>query len=397
MKNNFSVVPEVLTRNPVMARILAGSFIKKKKAAIIDRNLHPGISNIMSLLTFRITPLCNLRCVMCNQRGETGVLKGSYAVEESKKLVPIERYKELIDEVSPHKPLFYIWGGEPFMYPDIMEFCRYVVEKGNVLSVNTNGTFLKARAEQIVKDKWNALFVSLDGFEDVNDTIRGKGSYRRVIEGFEEINRQKKLQGSNLPFMGVVTTVSNLNYKYLDKLTEAAKDFGLAWHIINLGTYTNRGIIDKHTAFMKEHLDTDIHCLEGFANGYNEGIDGELFSEVLERVHAMENGYPIITVPAIRPGKIGTYYSTLEEPVRDQCSIPWFQGNIDYNGDVYFCSDYPDYVLGNIMKESSFYDIYNNEKAQKFRKVLKESKDGLMPGCVRCYQNMLFGKTIKGY
>jgi radical SAM protein with 4Fe4S-binding SPASM domain len=397
MKNNFSIVPEVLFRNPVMAKLLASSFARKRKAAIIDRNFNPGTSKVMSLLTFRITPLCNLRCVMCNQRGETGVLKGSYAAEEAKKLVPIERYKELIDEVAPKKPLFYVWGGEPFMYPDIMEFCRYTVQKGICLSVNTNGTYLKARAEEIVKDRWNALFVSLDGFEETNDKIRGKGSYRRVIEGFEEINRQKKLQGSNLPFMGIVTTISNQNYQDLARLAKAAKDFGLAWHIINLGTYTNRDIINRQTKFMKEKLDTDIHCLEGFANGYNQGIDGKLFAEVLKEVHAMKNGYPIITVPAVKPEKIGTYYSDLDQPIRDQCSIPWFQGNIDYNGDVYFCSDYPDYILGNLLKEESFYEIYNNQRARNFREALRSCENGLMPGCVRCYQNMLFGKKIAGY
>jgi len=397
MKHNFSVVPEVLLKDPDMAKLLVSGFGRKRKAALVDRRFHPETSKEMSLLTFRITPLCNLRCVMCNPRGETGVLKGDYAIQEAKKLVPIERYKRLIDEVSPHKPLFYVWGGEPFIYPDIMEFGKYVVEKGNLLSVNTNGTFLKARAEQIVRDRWHALFVSLDGFEDINDTIRGSGSYKKVVEGFAEINKQKKLQGSNRPYMGIVTTISRLNYRYLDKLAEAARDFGIAWHIINLGTYTNSSIIGQHKRFMKEKLDSDIHCLDGFANGYNEGIDGEFFAEVLKRVHSMKNGYPIITVPAIKPEKIDTYYTQLEQPVRDQCSIPWFQGNIDYNGDVYFCSDYPDYVLGNIMKEDSFYQIYNNERARRFRHVLKKSKKGLMPGCVRCYQNMLFGKKIIGY
>ena len=35
---------------------------------------------------------------------------------------------------------------------------------------------LEKYAEEIVRNKWHALFVSLDAFEDVNDSIRGKGS-----------------------------------------------------------------------------------------------------------------------------------------------------------------------------------------------------------------------------
>ena len=277
-----------------------------------------------------------------------------------------------------------------------MDLSEYIVKKKCVLSVNTNGTFLKKEAERIVRDKWNALFVSLDGFEDVNDEIRGKGSYQRVIEGFKEINRQKKLQKSNLPHMGIVTTVSNINYMHLDKLIEAVKDFDLSWHYINLGTYSNNEIVKKHTEYMTDKLDTDTYCLEAYNTGYNEGIDGELFSNILDKIHSMKPGYPIVTVPTIDPKKIGEYYSNLDIVVRDKCRVPWSQCNIDYNGDVHFCADYPDYILGNI-KNDNLYSIINNERAVKFRKTLKESDNGLFPGCVRCYQNMLFGHKVKGY
>lgn len=395
MKTNFSVVPRVVSRNPGMALNLAQSFLLKDKAALIDRNFGKGKTKELSLIYFRITPMCNLRCVMCGQRGDKGVLKGDYALEESKKLVSLERYKELVDEIAPKKPIFYMWGGEPFMYPDFMDLAEYITSKKLFLSVNTNGTFLAKNADRIVRNKWHAIFVSLDGFEDVNDRIRGKGSYRRVVEGFQAINEAKKKYNTHFPYMGIVSTVNNMNYEYLDQLALAAKDFGLAWHIVNLGTYSNDNIVARQTAFMKEHLDTDIKCLEAYNTGYNEGIDGEKFKDILKKVHAIDNGYPIITVPAINPDKIGDYYGNLEEVVRKECPVPWSQANIDYNGDVHFCADYPDYVLGNI-KDAKFFDIYNNERAQKFRNELKACPDGIFPGCVRCYQNMLFGKKVKG-
>jgi radical SAM protein with 4Fe4S-binding SPASM domain len=262
--------------------------------------------------------------------------------------------------------------------------------------VNTNGTYLAKNADRIVKNKWHGLFVSLDGFEEVNDRIRGKGSYRRVVEGFEAINEAKQKYGTNLPYMGIVTTVNRLNYQYLDQLAKAAADFQLSWHIINLGTYSNDEVIARHADFMKETLDTEISCLQAYNTGYNQGIDGEEFKQILKRVHATDNGYPIITVPVIDPDKIGEYYADLDVIVRDQCVVPWSQANIDYNGNVHFCADYPDYVLGNIM-EDKFFDIFNNERAQRFREALKSSPNGIFPGCVRCYQNMLCGHRRKGY
>jgi len=363
---------------------------------MIDRKLYRGFSKKLSLIYFRITPLCNLRCIMCGQRGDKGVLKGEYAKEEAKKIVPLETYKRLVDEIAPDRPIFYMWGGEPFLYPDFMDLSEYIVKKKCVLSVNTNGTFLKKEAERIVRDKWNALFVSLDGFEDINDEIRGKGSYKRVIEGFIEINRQKKLQKSNLPHMGIVTTVSNKNYMYLDELVKAVKDFDLSWHFINLGTYSNDDIVKEHTKFMKDNLDTDTYCLEAYNTGYNEGIDGNEFSKILKKIHSLKPGYPIITVPALKTDKIGEYYSNLDVIVREKCTVPWSQCNIDYNGNVHFCADYPEYILGNI-KDDKLLNILNNERSVKFRNTLKNTEHGLFPGCVRCYQNMLFGHKVKGY
>ncbi len=396
MKTNYSMVPKVLGQNPGLAYNMFRSLFKMYKSGKIDRKFFNGISNTKALFYFRITPLCNLQCKMCGQRGDKGVLKGSFAAAESKKIVPLERYKKLVDELKPSKPIFYMWGGEPFLYPDFMDLAKYIVDSGIVLSVNTNGTFLEKNAERIVRDGWDALFVSLDGFEEVNDEIRGKGSYQRVIKGFEAINREKRKQGKNLPYMGIVTTVSNMNYLYLDKLAEAAKDFDLGWHIINLGTYTNDNVVEQHKKEFKEKLDSESKCLQAYNTGYNAGIDGKKFSEILNRVHSIKNGYPIITVPAINPEKIGEYYSDPEEPVRTDCPVPWCQANIDYNGDVHFCADYPDYILGNIL-ENSFEEIYNNKRAQKFRTELKNSENGMFSGCLRCYQNMLFGKKRKGY
>lgn len=396
MNKNFSIVPKILFQHPFMSLQLAKIFVAKKKADIIDRKIFRGTSRQLNLIYFRITPLCNLKCVMCGQRGDKGVLQGEYARNEAKNIVSLERYKSLVDEIARNKPVLYMWGGEPFLYPDFMDLAEYIISKKCILSVNTNGTFLKKEAERIVKDKWHALFVSLDGFEDKNDVIRGKGSYKRVIEGFKEINKQKKLQNSKFPHMGIVTTVSNLNYMYLDKLVEAVKDFELDWHFINLGTYSNDEIVKEHTAFMKDKLDTDTYCLEAYNTGYNDNIDGKIFSEILDKIHALKPGYPIVTVPAINPKKIGDYYARPGTIVRDQCPVPWSQCNIDYNGNVHFCADYPEYVLGNIKNEKLF-DILNNERAIKFRKTLKHADNGLFPGCVRCYQNMLFGRKIKGY
>jgi radical SAM protein with 4Fe4S-binding SPASM domain len=255
---------------------------------------------------------------------------------------------------------------------------------------------MEQNAEQIVHDKWSTIFVSLDAFQETNDAMRGKGSYERVVKGFEAINREKQKQRSNYPIMAIVTTVTNQNYMDLERFEEATRAFNIDLHIYNLGTYTNDRIVAAQRKFMKEQLDTDIDCLESYNTGYNNDIDGKRLHSILSNLHAKDYGHPILTVPTLNPEKTHTYYAELETPVRDNCIVPWCQTNINYNGDVHFCADYPDYILGNI-KEKSFKEIYNGDRANRFRKAIHACEGGMFPGCLRCYQNMLFGKKIRGY
>jgi MoaA/NifB/PqqE/SkfB family radical SAM enzyme len=349
----------------------------------------------LALVYFKLTPACNLRCVMCGQYGDKGIMKDC-AAEETKKVLPLETWKRFVDEIAPQGPVTYIWGGEPFLYPDLFPLAKYMVDKGLFTSVNTNGTLVEQHAEQIVRDKWSGLFISLDAFRDVNDSLRGKNSYDRVIAGIKAINREKEKQNSKYPFLSIVTVVTNKNYMDLENLAEASREYNLNMHVLNLGTYTNDNIVAEQRRFMQEKLNTDIDCLESYNTGYNLGIDGQKLHNILESLQRKNYGHRILCVPTLNPEKTHTYYADLETPVRNHCVVPWCQANVDYNGNVHFCADYPDYILGNIT-EQSFKEICNGERANLFRKTIHSCEGGLFPGCLRCYQNMLFGKKIKGY
>jgi len=377
------------------AKMARGFYVMEKARLLPKHNYNYNHFKNLALVYLKPTAACNLRCVMCGQYGDKGIMKDC-AAEETKKSLPLDVWKKFIDEIAPQRPVTYVWGGEPFLYPDLIPLAKYMVEKGLYVSVNSNGTMIERYAEEIVRDKWSTIFVSLDAFRDVNDALRGKGSYDKVMAGFKAINKEKEKQKSKYPLLGLVTVVTNKNYMDLDNLCEASKEYGLGLHMINMGTYTNDTIVAEQRRFMKEKLDTDIDCLESYNTGYNEGIDGKVLHRILQNIHSRNYGHTIITVPVLNPEKTHTYYHELETPVRHHCIVPWCQTNINYNGDVHFCADYPDYILGNI-RDQSIKDILNSDRANKFRKTLHECEGGMFPGCLRCYQNMLFGKKIKGY
>src|SRR5512142_1349313 len=125
MRTNLSILPVVMRSTPRYIYPLARAFVRKLMAEKIDYKRASGTSKRLALVTFRITPLCNLACRMCGQRGVKGVLKGEYAREEAKKVVSVERYMRLADELSAVDPILYVWGGEPFLYPGFMDLAAY--------------------------------------------------------------------------------------------------------------------------------------------------------------------------------------------------------------------------------------------------------------------------------
>ena len=163
MKTNLSIIPVVMRSTPRYVWPLAKGFIEKTLAEQIEYRFGSGHSNRLALITFRITPLCNLACKMCGQSGITGTMKGERARQEAKRIVPMERYMRLVDEVSRVNPVLYVWGGEPFLYPNFMDLAAYMAKKCIAFTVNTNGTYLAENAERIVRTQWAGVYVSLDG------------------------------------------------------------------------------------------------------------------------------------------------------------------------------------------------------------------------------------------
>ena len=153
MKRNIAVVPFLFSKRKKLSAKTSYVFFKVMKARLLPKRDY-GCNHFKNLAVFycKLTPACNLRCVMCGQYGDKGVMKDC-AAEETKKILPLETWKKVIDEIAPQRPVTYIWGGEPFLYPDLFPLARYMVEKGLYVSVNTNGTLMERHAEEIVRDK----------------------------------------------------------------------------------------------------------------------------------------------------------------------------------------------------------------------------------------------------
>lgn len=163
-------------------------------------------------VTWEVTLQCNLRCVHClSDAGLT--LDNELNAREC---------RELVDQFTAIKVFqVNIGGGEPFIrndFPDLLAYCH---EKGLVTCVSTNGMLIDdGLAGRLSKMDMLYLQVSLDGATaEVNDRIRGEGTFEKALRGIECLARHK------VPF-SINTVLTRLNFPQLESLRAMAGEFG---------------------------------------------------------------------------------------------------------------------------------------------------------------------------
>ena len=108
-------------------------------------------------------------------------------------------------------------GGEPTMRPDIIQvFCEEMPRR---VCVVTNGTYPLNRFEDLY-----FYWISLDGTEEVHDSIRGEGSYAKTKQNIFEYTKGPDRHGKPAwKDIWITMTINSLNYSTIEDLVEEWK------------------------------------------------------------------------------------------------------------------------------------------------------------------------------
>lgn len=300
-----------------------------------------------------------------------------------KEMLPIGRLKEIVDEVASFKPEIYVWGGEPFLYPDIVEFITYVKQKKIPLLLGTNGVLLQKYAREMVTLRVDSINISIDGPGEINDKIRGVfGGFNKVIQGVTLINQIRHDLKRKKPMLKMICTISEMNQLYLEETLNVAIKSGLFDVLIfGLGWFTTEEIGHANNKLFQRLFGCESTSWKSFVNALGK-VDPVKVQKLMQSVRRNLHKVPVVFFPNIGSEEVPTYYFKPNIPVgKKMCLSPWVDLDIRPNGDVTFCPDYPDYILGNVKRESLL-KVWNGDKARKFRKALTEY--GLFPICSRC-------------
>jgi len=172
-------------------------------------------------LTWEITYACNLACVHCL----------SASGQHDPRELNTEQAKAIIDELRDIQ-VFYIniGGGEPMLRRDFFEILEYSINNGIGVKFSTNGRFINKKAAERLTTLDNLdIQISLDGATaDVNDAVRGKGSYAMAIQAMDNL----KEAGFGQFKISVVITRHNVDQ--LDEFKAIADSYGAQLRITRL-------------------------------------------------------------------------------------------------------------------------------------------------------------------
>lgn len=118
-------------------------------------------------------------------------------------------------------------GGEVFLRNDWGIVAKELVRNGIDTSIITNGFMLDDKIIQRIKDVGiEAIGISLDGIEWVQDKYRHEGSYQRAIAAIDTLK-------DNEISTAIVSTLNSESSKHLEELYEVLKNYSniYAWQI----------------------------------------------------------------------------------------------------------------------------------------------------------------------
>ncbi len=206
-------------------------------------------------LLWDVTSRCNLRCKHCYNAE-----KYFNKVFEKNDL-SLYQCKEVIDKIKKMKfDHIHLLGGEPLIREDIYDIIEYAVNAGITVTINTNGTLLSENnIDKLIESGISQITISLDStIEEVNDDIRGKGTYQRVIKNILSLN--EKLKNNDDVLVQIATVITKKNSKDIPEFPILLKKLGIK-NISVLSLYSCGNVL-KNKKELIDSLSTEIQCMK---------------------------------------------------------------------------------------------------------------------------------------
>jgi wyosine [tRNA(Phe)-imidazoG37] synthetase (radical SAM superfamily) len=277
---------------------------------------------------------CNLLCPICP--------RGRGLVERNQDL-SFETFERVFIPLSETLANIVISGfGEPLLNPETSKMVELATRHGVSTCMNSNGTFLEKRAEEILDAQLTLIKVALDGAMSTSCHLyNAEFPFETVIAGLEALHRKKEEGGYDYPIIVGQFVVSEGTVNEMGRLEEWARGIGV-----------------ERVSFKRLH-----HTMPG------ERERQRLFSE-----------HDFTRILA------GNNVNTSEKLTWSQsdCSHPWDSFFLSCTGEIGLCSFDPYLVIKLDPGESNFVTMWNCERLARVRRWHSPGRTEIAEPCSKC-------------
>jgi radical SAM protein with 4Fe4S-binding SPASM domain len=293
-------------------------------------------------LELELSRACNLRCIYC-------YASSGLPMENELSLSEIQ---DVVDQAVAlgAKKIIVLGGGEPLLYPDLIDVIDYILSKDVKADLFTNGTLITPSKASALYDRGVAVVVKMNSRRpDIQDFLAGhSGTFQAIERGLEALKAAGYPDETHI--LGVETVICRQNYEELPQLWQWVRKQGIIPYV-EVMTLQGRA---------KEYPDLEVSIQK----------TRTLF-ETLARIDAEEFGNKWIPHPPL---------------AASHCARHEYSCTVVANGDIHPCPGV-NLSVGNVREDTLENILHNSPVIQELRNIRKLIK-GRCGKCelkYRCY------------
>jgi len=316
--------------------------LKLFKSKVPREKLPKDCLSAPSKVYVELTRKCNLSCKYCYNKSHVSFLE---ELDKGKIFSTLEELEKAgVFEIR-------FTGGEPTIHKDFFEILNYAKNLGFFISLGTNGIWNQEILEKIKNSGIRIIILSLDGPKDYNDSMRGAGTFDKVVSTLKQLRENKDL------VLKINCVLTKQNKKYLEDLVKIVVSLGI--NVVNFVPVklAGRGNTSKTETLTKEDVFEIISDITGLRKKYNIKIqtyfdildDCEPFSSSLLNRKSCGAG---IEAAAISP--FGEVYGCVVSPANEledsETKKAFTAGNLNQNSFIDIWLDSSKWVFRDLTK-----------------------------------------------
>ena len=226
------------------------------------------------------------------------------------------------------------------------------------------------------------LTISIDSYSsDKYYKIRGVNCLKQIQENIYCFIEEKKKRGISKPYLGINCVILPENFKeLLDYYHWIDENFPEVSRInFEAPMRVDACLGNEYEQIMRNELNTDAYSWRGFRNSHIKFSEEDIV-EVLDKMEELKKQKKVTFLSPTDKKEVERTFGGHGMEIKQTCKMPTHALTVLTNGDVVFCTDFPDYILGNL-NNGSLEEIMNGERANKFRDIILRSG---LPICTIC-------------